>query len=61
MFPEAGSERQRQITVSMIVAMLRGLAIEEMISAQPVDEHFDLFADMVVRYLETGAPEPAAR
>lgn len=58
MFPEAGGERQRQLVVSVLVALLRGLAIEEIVSGQPVDEHFELFADMFLQYFG-GEPKQA--
>jgi len=61
MFPEAGDTRQRQLVVSVLVAVLRGLAIEEMVSGQSVDEHFELFAAMFLSYFEKIPKEQKAR
>jgi len=61
MFPEAGDARQRQLVVSVLVAVLRGLAIEEMVSGQSVDDHFNLFAAMFLSYFEKNPKERTAR
>jgi len=59
MFPEAGDERRRRLVVSILVALLRGLAIEEMISGESVDAHYELFCDMFLGYFGEKAKEPS--
>ena len=61
MFPEAGDTRRRRLVVSMLVALLRGLAIEASVSGKPIDEHFNLFSEMFLTYFESRPGAQTAR